>query len=174
MAKGVLRFSALCGMISLYGQECFVCNQRDAGACVKCADCNKFFHVSCAWSSNFKFAFEIHPVKKKKQVQQVSITFKTETGASILFLLHLKRLKGRCTGAMEPKIWCKSHRLKPDRLVYDFQEKDPETMLVRRARFMLPMCGTDTRTVGNADVRSLLQDGQACRQSRSHPTRSST
>jgi hypothetical protein len=32
---------------------------------------------------------------------------------------------------MEAKIWCKSHRLKPERIVYDFQEKDPETKLVR-------------------------------------------
>ncbi len=43
-------------------QRCCICHEKE-GAVVKCHDCNREFHVSCAWDFGHKFGFEIQPVR---------------------------------------------------------------------------------------------------------------
>jgi hypothetical protein len=42
-------------------QKCFLCGEVE-GAAIRCNDCNKEFHASCAWKQGHKFGFEIQPV----------------------------------------------------------------------------------------------------------------
>ena len=78
-------------------QQCSICERTD-GAVVRCSDCSKEFHVSCAWKQGYKFGFEIqhvslfttytclqgvtlvHQVKSSRRDLTVTTTFKTETG----------------------------------------------------------------------------------------------
>jgi hypothetical protein len=63
-----------------------VCNQPEVGACVSCAECHHAFHVSCAWSAGYKFAFIIDPArptggtKKRPLPPQIRVTFKGHEG----------------------------------------------------------------------------------------------
>jgi hypothetical protein len=43
-------------------QRCALCGQAE-GAVIRCSDCVKEFHASCAWTHGCKFGFEIQPVR---------------------------------------------------------------------------------------------------------------
>lgn len=43
-------------------QRCVLCGETE-GAVIKCHDCPKEFHASCAWKQGHKFGFEIQPVR---------------------------------------------------------------------------------------------------------------
>ncbi|KAF8909530.1 hypothetical protein CPB85DRAFT_1221968 [Mucidula mucida] len=59
--------------------RCCICHEKE-GAVVKCHDCNREFHVSCAWDFGHKFGFEIQPVKSSRRDTTITTTFNGETG----------------------------------------------------------------------------------------------
>ncbi|KIL69139.1 hypothetical protein M378DRAFT_98405 [Amanita muscaria Koide BX008] len=59
--------------------QCSVC-ERAEGAVIRCNDCPKEFHVSCAWKQGYRFGFEIQHVKSSRRELTVTTTFKSETG----------------------------------------------------------------------------------------------
>ncbi|KAL5536689.1 SNT2 [Sanghuangporus sanghuang] len=60
--------------------KCCLCN-IPGGAVVRCGNCPKEYHVSCAWKYGHKFGFEIQPVKSSRRDVTSMVTFKRETGA---------------------------------------------------------------------------------------------
>ncbi|KAF8347972.1 hypothetical protein F5887DRAFT_881413 [Amanita rubescens] len=58
---------------------CCICERVD-GAVIRCSDCSKEFHVSCAWKQGYRFGFEIQHVKSSRRDMTVTTTFKSETG----------------------------------------------------------------------------------------------
>jgi hypothetical protein len=46
-----------------WSSTCKICGIANQGCTVRCADCPKEFHISCAWKANYKFGFEIQPVR---------------------------------------------------------------------------------------------------------------
>ena len=93
-------------------QTCTICHSSNNGACIKCEGCNSYFHVSCAWTANYRFSFEIMPLKKKRQKEVPTSRFKTEEGD------------------MRPLVTCKAHPFVSTRLLYDMGQKDKATGLV--------------------------------------------
>lgn len=71
-------------------QPCSLCSER-GGAVVRCCDCSKEFHVSCAWKAGHRFGFEIQTVRQSKRD---STTIANWNGDS---------------GNMVPVISCKEH-----------------------------------------------------------------
>ncbi|KAJ3875005.1 hypothetical protein F5051DRAFT_334667 [Lentinula edodes] len=59
--------------------QCGICQQR-GGAVVKCSDCSKEYHVSCAWNQGHTFGFEIQPVKGTRRETHVTTMFRGEPG----------------------------------------------------------------------------------------------
>ncbi|EAU90390.2 ZNF1 [Coprinopsis cinerea okayama7 len=59
--------------------KCCLCGEME-GAVVKCSDCYREFHVSCAWKEGHKFGFEIQPVKSSRRDTTITTTFKGESG----------------------------------------------------------------------------------------------
>ncbi|ORY92456.1 hypothetical protein BCR35DRAFT_297872 [Leucosporidium creatinivorum] len=91
--------------------QCVLCH-KTVGACVKCEDCTRYFHVSCAWSAGYKFAFEIGQRKKKLGKDVQPVTFKDGEGI------------------MNPCIWCPNHQFTHmDRATYDLGQRDPKSKL---------------------------------------------
>lgn len=58
---------------------CAICNEVD-GSVIKCSDCPKEFHVSCAWGQGYRFGFEIQQVKGSRQNMTTMVTFNDRTG----------------------------------------------------------------------------------------------
>ncbi|KAL8280660.1 hypothetical protein RQP46_006983 [Phenoliferia psychrophenolica] len=93
-------------------QTCAVCKVKDTGACIKCEDCTKHFHVGCAWSAGYRFGFEIHPLKKKRAKEVAPVKFKDEEGE------------------MTACVWCPDHHFAHmDRITYEIAQRDPRTKL---------------------------------------------
>ncbi|KAJ3740275.1 hypothetical protein DFH05DRAFT_1426471 [Lentinula detonsa] len=44
--------------------QCVICQQK-GGAVIKCNDCYKEYHASCAWNQGHTFGFEIQPVRHR-------------------------------------------------------------------------------------------------------------
>ncbi|TFK39718.1 hypothetical protein BDQ12DRAFT_697826 [Crucibulum laeve] len=59
--------------------KCCLCNEME-GSVIRCNDCNKEYHASCAWKQGHKFGFEIQPVKSSRRDTTITTTFKGETG----------------------------------------------------------------------------------------------
>ncbi|KAF9061938.1 hypothetical protein BDP27DRAFT_1406433 [Rhodocollybia butyracea] len=60
--------------------ECVICH-KTGGAVVKCNDCAKEYHVSCAWTEGHTFGFEMQPVKGTRRDNHTTTMFKGETGS---------------------------------------------------------------------------------------------
>ncbi|KAM0752172.1 hypothetical protein T439DRAFT_324248 [Meredithblackwellia eburnea MCA 4105] len=116
-----------------FQQVCCICNKGGKGATVKCEDCTKVFHVACAWSAEYRFAFELLPLKKKRPKDVVSIKFKDEDGV------------------MTASIWCPDHHFSHlQRLTYELGEKDPRTKLTALEAYIAanrPLPGSDTFSI---------------------------
>ncbi|KAJ7504211.1 hypothetical protein B0H11DRAFT_2154460 [Mycena galericulata] len=63
----------------MYGQKCSLCGDTQ-GAVIRCCDCNKEYHASCAWRHGHTFGFEIQPVKSSRRETTITTTFKGESG----------------------------------------------------------------------------------------------
>lgn len=59
--------------------RCCICHEK-GGAVIRCSDCSREYHVSCAWDFGHKFGFEIQPVKSSRRDTTVTTTFRDETG----------------------------------------------------------------------------------------------
>ncbi|KAF8645071.1 hypothetical protein AX16_008129 [Volvariella volvacea WC 439] len=44
-----------------WATRCSICGKQE-GAVIRCSDCPKEFHISCAWNQGARFGFEIQPV----------------------------------------------------------------------------------------------------------------
>ncbi|KAF8892173.1 hypothetical protein BD779DRAFT_1670511 [Infundibulicybe gibba] len=73
-----------------WATSCCLCGMA-GGAVIRCNDCTKEFHASCAWKREFKFGFEIQPVKSSRRDTTTITTFRGETGC------------------MNPIVLCKEH-----------------------------------------------------------------
>ncbi|KAF8972764.1 hypothetical protein BDZ97DRAFT_1649930 [Flammula alnicola] len=62
-----------------WSTKCCLCGETE-GAVIRCSDCNKEFHASCAWKQGHRFGFEIQPVKSSRRDTTITTTFKGETG----------------------------------------------------------------------------------------------
>lgn len=71
-------------------KKCRLCQSTD-GAIIRCNECNREFHTSCAWENDHRLGFEIQPVKSSRRDQTTIVTFNGETGA------------------MSPVLYCKEH-----------------------------------------------------------------
>ncbi|SGZ28370.1 BQ5605_C027g10323 [Microbotryum silenes-dioicae] len=93
---------------------CVLCKKDAVGACVKCAQCPKMFHVSCAWiKPAYRLGFEVHPIRKKKPKETPTVKFKDEEGELVA------------------AIWCNEHSgaAAPDQVLHDISARDPATNL---------------------------------------------
>ncbi|RDB15348.1 Lid2 complex component snt2 [Hypsizygus marmoreus] len=59
--------------------KCSICSSAE-GSVIRCSDCNKEYHASCAWKQGHKFGFEIQPVKSSRRDTTIIVTFKGESG----------------------------------------------------------------------------------------------
>ncbi|KAF8075155.1 PHD-zinc-finger like domain-containing protein [Lyophyllum atratum] len=59
--------------------KCSICGKQE-GSVIRCSDCNKEYHASCAWKQGHKFGFEIQPVKSSRRDTTIISTFKGESG----------------------------------------------------------------------------------------------
>ncbi|KAF7308950.1 Zinc finger protein 1 [Mycena kentingensis (nom. inval.)] len=62
--------------------KCAICGLTE-GAVIRCSDCTREFHASCAWKKGNKFGFEIQPVKSSRRDTTVMVSFKGETGCMV-------------------------------------------------------------------------------------------
>ncbi|KXN90670.1 SANT domain-containing protein 2 [Leucoagaricus sp. SymC.cos] len=62
-----------------WSTACTICNTVQ-GAVIRCNDCPKEFHASCAWKQGHRFGFEIQPVKSSRRDTTTTVNFKGETG----------------------------------------------------------------------------------------------
>lgn len=60
--------------------KCCLCGEVE-GAVIKCNDCPKEFHISCAWKQHHTFGFEIQPVKSSRRDTTITTTFNGESGS---------------------------------------------------------------------------------------------
>ncbi|GAA6062897.1 hypothetical protein JCM10212_004346, partial [Sporobolomyces blumeae] len=101
-------------------EECVICKTKGIGVTVGCQDCSKHFHVACAWSAGYRFAFEIEVVKTKKKLRESIITkFKEEEGI------------------LSPGIWCPDHHFThAERKTYDLGARDQAAKLTALQMFV--------------------------------------
>ncbi|KII85994.1 hypothetical protein PLICRDRAFT_56467 [Plicaturopsis crispa FD-325 SS-3] len=62
-----------------WSSDCALCTDA-GGAVIRCCDCPKEFHASCAWKFGHTFGFEITPVKNSRRDITTTTTFNGETG----------------------------------------------------------------------------------------------
>ncbi|KAJ3506376.1 hypothetical protein NLJ89_g6899 [Agrocybe chaxingu] len=62
-----------------WSTKCCLCGEIE-GAVIRCSDCPKEFHASCAWKQGHKFGFEIQPIKSSRRGMTKTVQFKGETG----------------------------------------------------------------------------------------------
>ncbi|PPQ98048.1 hypothetical protein CVT26_003043 [Gymnopilus dilepis] len=62
-----------------WSTRCCLCGETE-GAVIRCSDCSKEFHASCAWKQGHKFGFEIQPVKSSRRDSTITVNFKGESG----------------------------------------------------------------------------------------------
>ncbi|KAJ7180838.1 hypothetical protein C8R46DRAFT_594216 [Mycena filopes] len=84
--------------------KCSLCGESE-GAVIRCSDCPKEYHASCAWRNGHKFGFEIQPVKSSRRETTITTTFKGESGC------------------MNPILACKDHDFSK-RDIYDLCEQN--------------------------------------------------
>ncbi|THH17442.1 hypothetical protein EW146_g3363 [Bondarzewia mesenterica] len=59
--------------------KCSICHQT-GGAVIRCSDCTREFHVSCAWDHGYKFGFDVQPIKNRKDAT-ATVTFNASVGS---------------------------------------------------------------------------------------------
>ncbi|GAA5970836.1 hypothetical protein JCM11641_004472 [Rhodosporidiobolus odoratus] len=121
-------------------EKCFICKNSEIGCTVKCEDCDKHFHVSCAWASSYKFAFEVQAVQKKKRPPKdlVTVKFKEEEGQIF------------------PCIWCPDHHFShAERKTYDLGARDQASKLTA-----LQMYVRTSKVPKNRDAPLPLRQGR--------------
>ncbi|KIJ65499.1 hypothetical protein HYDPIDRAFT_39434 [Hydnomerulius pinastri MD-312] len=63
---------------SRWSTRCTLCGEA-SGAVLRCSDCVREYHASCAWKNGHRFGFEIQPVRNHRR-DSVVTTFRGDTG----------------------------------------------------------------------------------------------
>ncbi|KAJ7255431.1 PHD-zinc-finger like domain-containing protein [Mycena haematopus] len=102
--------------------KCSLCGDVE-GAVIRCSDCNKEYHASCAWRYGHKFGFEIQPVKSSRRETTITTTFKGESGCMNAIVSckehdHSKRdIYGICEtnegGETALQVYCQAYKQAP-------------------------------------------------------------
>ncbi|KAJ7931676.1 PHD-zinc-finger like domain-containing protein [Mycena leptocephala] len=102
--------------------ECSLCGDTQ-GAVIRCSDCSKEYHASCAWRHGHKFGFEIQPVKSSRRETTITTTFKGESGCMNAIISckehdHSKRdIYGVCEtnegGETALQVYCQAYKQAP-------------------------------------------------------------
>ena len=112
---------------------------------VRCCDCSKEFHVSCAWMAGHRFGFEIQTVRPSKREQTTIVNWNGDSGN------------------MVPVISCREHSSR--RVIHEICEANDVGEVGCRAPFP-PSGGTDPALIdGTPSVLSAVQISS----SRTHP-----
>lgn len=107
-------------------KKCYLCDEVE-GAVIRCGDCTREYHASCAWKHGHRFGFEIQPVCGLRSTKTDKIL---QFPPSLFLQVKLNRrdstimvnFKGE-SGCMVALICCKEHdRSKRD--MYDICETD--------------------------------------------------
>lgn len=76
-------------------EACKICKTSNTGACISChySGCNAKFHVGCAFQAQYKFGFDISPVKNSRRDSVSTVRLGDEVGVA------------------SPAIWCPHHAI---------------------------------------------------------------
>ncbi|KIY68025.1 hypothetical protein CYLTODRAFT_431056 [Cylindrobasidium torrendii FP15055 ss-10] len=112
---------------------CAICHEKK-GAVVKCSDCNREYHVSCAWEFGHRFGFEMQTVKSSRRDTTITTTFLGETAQMVPIISckeheHRRRIihdmcKTNAEGDTALQVYCRAHK----------QASDQMHALLRKAR----------------------------------------
>ncbi|KAJ7224075.1 PHD-zinc-finger like domain-containing protein [Mycena pura] len=99
--------------------KCSLCGEIE-GAVIRCSDCSKEYHASCAWRHGHRFGFEIQPVKSSRRETTITTTFKGESGCMNAIISckehdHSKRdIYGICEtnegGETALQVYCRAYK----------------------------------------------------------------
>ncbi|TFY78651.1 hypothetical protein EWM64_g5362 [Hericium alpestre] len=73
-----------------WSSKCSLCD-KSGGAVIRCTDCPREFHVSCAWSRGYRFGFEVQPIKNVRRDPSTTVNW------------------NGTIGSMHPVVRCKHH-----------------------------------------------------------------
>ena len=90
---------------------------------VRCCDCSKEFHVSCAWTAGHRFGFEIQAVRQSKRDQTTIVNWNGDSGN------------------MVPVISCREHSSR--RVIHEMCETNDVGEVGYLALRSLFLCGRD-------------------------------
>ncbi|KAI9669751.1 MAG: putative PHD type zinc finger protein with BAH domain-containing protein [Alyxoria varia] len=115
---------------------CKMC-QKDEGTCVTCHHCHAPFHIGCAHEANYRFGFDVSPVKGSRKDTVQSVTLGTETGS------------------LTAAIWCPEHAVKT--IVHNMTETvEPESGLNALQIFVQTYKQADLALTGTARKANLM------------------
>ncbi|KAF9233474.1 hypothetical protein BU15DRAFT_90328 [Melanogaster broomeanus] len=107
------------------------CAAEVGGAVLRCSDCVREYHVSCAWKNGHRFGFEIQPAKltllhtqvRSHRRDTLATTFKGETGIMVPIVCCLehdsskRELYDVCetdeTGETALQVYCRAYKQAP-------------------------------------------------------------
>ncbi|KAJ7809042.1 hypothetical protein B0H14DRAFT_3090942 [Mycena olivaceomarginata] len=125
--------------------KCSLCGDTQ-GAVIRCSDCSKEYHASCAWRHGHTFGFEIQPVKSSRRETTVTTTFKGESGCMNAVISckehdHSKRdIYGICEtnegGETALQVYCQAYKQAQVNLAHG---------LLRKARRLDPLLMNNIR-----------------------------
>ncbi|KAF7308348.1 Zinc finger protein 1 [Mycena chlorophos] len=125
--------------------KCSICHKTE-GAVVRCSDCNREYHASCAWKAGHKFGFEIQPVKSSRRDSTIMVTFKGESGCMgpVVSCKEHQRSKRDMYGICETneggetalQVYCRAYKQAPVTQAHG---------LLRKARRLDPLLTTHAR-----------------------------
>lgn len=100
---------------------CTICSET-SGAVIRCSDCVREYHTSCAWMNGHRFGFEIQSVRNPRR-EGVIITFKGETGNMVPIVCcqehenNKRELYDVCetdeTGETALQVYCRTYKQAP-------------------------------------------------------------
>ncbi|KAH7914580.1 hypothetical protein BJ138DRAFT_1143440 [Hygrophoropsis aurantiaca] len=104
-----------------WSSRCTLCGET-TGAVIRCSDCVREYHTSCAWRNGHKFGFEIQPVRNHRRDTLVT-TFKGETG-NMMPIVHCQEHENTkhelfdiCetdeTGETALQVYCRTYKQAP-------------------------------------------------------------
>jgi len=106
---------------SRWSTRCTLCGEV-GGAVLRCSDCVREYHVSCAWKNGHRFGFEIQPVRSHRR-DTLATTFKGETGIMVPIVCCLehdsskRELYDVCetdeTGETALQVYCRAYKQAP-------------------------------------------------------------
>ena len=124
-------------------QRCTLCGEA-GGAVIRCSDCIREYHVSCAWRNGHRFGFEIQPVSVSPLFAIATLTHNRPSSFQVRN--HRRdaiatTFKGE-TGNMVPIVCCQEHDASK-RVLFDMCETDETGEVMPLHAVSLPLRRTD-------------------------------